>query len=65
MFRKIWKTIRLFLIAAVILICMPHSFLPSKGRDKENKSTRTTKNTEQPGDTLNNKASGVKPVLKP
>ena len=30
MFRKIWKTLRIFIIIAVVLICLPHSILPHK-----------------------------------
>lgn len=28
MFRKIWKTLKYFIILAIILICLPHSILP-------------------------------------
>jgi uncharacterized protein YkwD len=30
MFRKFWKTLKFFIIIIVILICLPHSILPSK-----------------------------------
>jgi hypothetical protein len=28
MFRKVWKTLKFFIIIAIILICLPHSILP-------------------------------------
>jgi hypothetical protein len=34
MFRKIWKTIRIFLILGIIAICMPHSILPRSEKKK-------------------------------
>ncbi|MBI5010026.1 MAG: hypothetical protein HZB98_10350, partial [Bacteroidia bacterium] len=30
MFRKLWKTIKIFVILIVILICLPHSILPKQ-----------------------------------
>jgi hypothetical protein len=30
MFRKIWKTLKIFIIIGVVLICLPHSILPSQ-----------------------------------
>jgi uncharacterized protein YkwD len=33
MFRKIWKTIKVFVIIGVILICLPHSILPHQKAD--------------------------------
>jgi hypothetical protein len=36
MFRKAWKTLKFFIIIAVILICLPHSILPHQSSDNEN-----------------------------
>jgi uncharacterized protein YkwD len=33
MFRKIWKTLKYFIIFAIILICLPHSILPHSSSD--------------------------------
>jgi uncharacterized protein YkwD len=33
MFRKIWKTIKVFVIIAIILVCIPHSILPHQSSD--------------------------------
>jgi len=33
MFRKIWKTLKYFIILAVILICLPHSIFPHAAED--------------------------------
>jgi hypothetical protein len=33
MFRKTWKTLKFFLILAIILICLPHSILPHSRED--------------------------------
>jgi uncharacterized protein YkwD len=33
MFRKLWKTLKFFLIIGIILICLPHSILPKKTED--------------------------------
>jgi uncharacterized protein YkwD len=33
MFRKLWKTMKLFLIIGIILICLPHSILPKQTSD--------------------------------
>jgi uncharacterized protein YkwD len=33
MFSKIWKTLKIFLIIAIILICLPHSILPVQKSD--------------------------------
>jgi hypothetical protein len=30
MFRKVWKTLKIFIIIAIVLICLPHSILPNK-----------------------------------
>jgi len=30
MFRKLWKTLRFFLIIGIVLICLPHSILPKQ-----------------------------------
>ena len=30
MFRKTWKTIKIFIIIAIVAVCIPHSFLPSQ-----------------------------------
>lgn len=38
MFRKIWKTIKIFLIIGAVIICIPHSFLPSNGAEKSTES---------------------------
>ncbi len=38
MFRKIWKTIRIFLILGVLIIIIPRSFLPTNGADKSTES---------------------------
>ncbi|TAL66434.1 MAG: CAP domain-containing protein [Bacteroidetes bacterium] len=35
MFIKIWKTIRIFLITGIVLICMPHSILPIQKSDSQ------------------------------
>jgi uncharacterized protein YkwD len=35
MFRKIWKTLRIFIILAIILICLPHSILPHSDSDDQ------------------------------
>lgn len=35
MFRKAWKTIKIILIIAVILICLPHSILPHQTLDRK------------------------------
>lgn len=37
MFRKTWKTIKVFIIIGVILICLPHSILPTQ-KDESGKS---------------------------
>lgn len=33
MFRKLWKTLKFFLILGIILICLPHSILPKQAVD--------------------------------
>ena len=33
MFRKLWKTLRFFIIIAIVLICLPHSILPKRSSD--------------------------------
>lgn len=33
MFRKIWKTLKFFIVIIIILICLPHSVLPRKTSD--------------------------------
>jgi len=33
MFRKMWKTLKFFIILAIILICLPHSILPHSRED--------------------------------
>jgi hypothetical protein len=33
MFRKLWKTLKFFLIIGIILICLPHSILPKQSTD--------------------------------
>lgn len=33
MFRKLWKTLKFFLILGIVLICLPHSILPKQNRD--------------------------------
>jgi uncharacterized protein YkwD len=33
MFRKLWKTLKLFLIIGIVLICLPHSILPKQTSD--------------------------------
>ena len=33
MFGKLWKTIKIFLIIAIVLICLPHSILPHSASD--------------------------------
>jgi uncharacterized protein YkwD len=35
MFRKIWKTIKIFLIISVVLFCLPHSILPLQSSDSQ------------------------------
>jgi len=35
MFRKTWKTLKFFIIIAIILICLPHSILPHQTSDEE------------------------------
>ena len=35
MFRKTWKTIKIFLIVGIILVCLPHSILPLQTSDSE------------------------------
>ncbi len=30
MFRRVWKTLKFFLIIGIILICLPHSILPKQ-----------------------------------
>jgi uncharacterized protein YkwD len=30
MFRKLWKTLRIFLVIGIVLICLPHSILPTQ-----------------------------------
>ncbi|MCU0362666.1 MAG: hypothetical protein MUD02_01320 [Bacteroidales bacterium] len=44
MFRKIWKTLRIFIILVIIAICMPHSLLPRAENKKDtNKETHEKK----------------------
>ncbi len=38
MFRKIWKTIKIFLIIGIALLCIPHSWLPTNGAEKSTES---------------------------
>jgi uncharacterized protein YkwD len=33
MFRKLWKTLKIFLIIGIVLICLPHSILPKQTAD--------------------------------
>jgi uncharacterized protein YkwD len=33
MFRKLWKTLKVFLIIGIVLVCLPHSILPKKTSD--------------------------------
>ena len=33
MFRKIWKTLKIFIIIAIVLVCLPHSILPHQNSD--------------------------------
>jgi uncharacterized protein YkwD len=33
MFRKLWKTLKVFLIIGIVLICLPHSILPKRTSD--------------------------------
>jgi hypothetical protein len=33
MFRKLWKTLKFFLIIGIVLICLPHSILPKQTTD--------------------------------
>jgi uncharacterized protein YkwD len=35
MFRKTWKTIKIFIIIGIILICLPHSILPHQTSDSD------------------------------
>jgi uncharacterized protein YkwD len=35
MFRKIWKTLKFFLIIVIVLICLPHSILPHRTSEIE------------------------------
>jgi uncharacterized protein YkwD len=35
MFRKIWKTLKIFIIVGIILFVMPHSILPTQSSEKE------------------------------
>jgi uncharacterized protein YkwD len=41
MFRKFWKTLKFFIIIIVILICLPHSILPSKTSPIEDNEIET------------------------
>jgi uncharacterized protein YkwD len=34
MFRKLWRTIKILMILGIILICLPHSFLPKSNSDQ-------------------------------
>ncbi len=36
MFRKLWKTVRFFLVLGIVLISLPHSILPKKSSDFKN-----------------------------
>jgi uncharacterized protein YkwD len=33
MFKKTWKTIKIFIVIAIVLVCLPHSILPSQTSD--------------------------------
>ena len=35
MFRKFWKTLKFFIIIAIVLVCLPHSILPRRTSDLE------------------------------
>ena len=39
MFRKTWKTLKYFIILAIILICLPHSILPHSATDNPQDET--------------------------
>lgn len=41
MFRKIWKTIKIFIIIAIILVCIPHSILPHQSSDDAGDDIKT------------------------
>lgn len=62
MFRKTWKTIRFFLILAVIIICIPHSLLPGSGektaagsKDEKAEMKDSLKRDFHPADSLDKK----------
>jgi len=37
MFRKLWKTLKFFLVVGIVLICLPHSILPKQTSDFSSK----------------------------
>ncbi len=37
MFRKLWKTVKFFLVIGIVLICLPHSILPKQAADIDSK----------------------------
>jgi hypothetical protein len=63
MFKKTWKTIKIFLIVIVILICVPHSLFPkkeSKGQKHELKSQNRhgiSNSKTSAGDTIPDRSS--------
>jgi hypothetical protein len=60
MFRKTWKTIKIFLIIIVILICVPHSFFPKK-ESKDQKNELKSNQKEQSITGLKNSMSDTIP----